>query len=148
MWDSTMRLLWFQMSISMLYCAALPHFISTVKQETQSLFAIIYFLGRFLYYLNKIILFWKNFAPVHWEHGCWACWCSYADYTLIADMLCNIWGTVRIEISREYTSNSPLPVALTYLFQSMLSFISARVQAFIYWPPVRPVSATTKCISH
>lgn len=55
---------------------------------------------------------------MHWEHSSWACWRSYTDYALITDMSCNIWRTVRTEISREYISNSPLPIALTYIFRT------------------------------
>lgn len=58
---------------------------------------------------------------------------------------CVISGELRFQGTTKQlslTCSSHLP------FQGILSFISARVQALVYWPPLRPVSATTEFRSH
>lgn len=119
MWDSSTHLLLFHVIISMQYCAAFSHFVSTVKHENRSIFAIIYFFSQKVFCIpkpnqNEIIK--KHFAHVNGERGSWACCCWYRDYTLITETLGNIWGTGRrTEISRDYISSSSLRVALTCL---------------------------------
>lgn len=107
----------------MLYCAAFSHFISTVKQETRSIFTIISFLSQNFFCItkpNQNETIKKHFGCVNGEHGSWACCCSYSHYTLFAEALCNSWGTGRAEISRDYIGNSPLPVALTCLCRACI----------------------------
>lgn len=68
--------------------------------------------------------------------------------TLSLQICCVISGE-QLELRFQGTTKQLSLTCSSHLpFQSILSFISARVQALVYWPPLRPVSATTEFRSH